>query len=87
METTLTVGRLSTEQFNAPQITLSTSVKSCSHSRGWKVSPDITIQHNIQIKTFLIDYSMSVFCDLIYRFSGGLGRGGAEDRDPAEQSQ
>lgn len=47
METTLTVGRLSTEQFNAPQITLSTSAKSCSHSRGWKVSPDIKIQHNI----------------------------------------
>ena len=82
METLFTVGKLSTEQSSAPQITPSTWVKSCSRSRGWRVSPNVEIlKHNIKQRRF----SWITMWVVSYRFSGGLGRGCAEDRDPAEQ--
>lgn len=86
METPSTVGKLSTEQSSAPPTTLSMCVKSCSPLRGWKVSPSLKLQsyrknnkedHDLQCA--------SAFCVLTYRVSGGLGPGGAEDGDPAEQ--
>lgn len=86
METLFTVGKLSTEQFSAPQTTLSMCVKSCSPSREWKVSPNTKIQVNIKNKYDFHELQhVSVFRVLAYRFSGGLGRGSAEDRDPAQQ--
>ncbi len=88
METLFTVGKLSTEQFSAPQTTLSMCVKSCSPSRGWKVSPNVKIKVNVKVKEDFHELQcVSVFCVLAHRFSGGLGRGSAEDRDPAEQDQ
>lgn len=61
METLFTVGKLFIEQFNAPQTTQSMCVKSCSPSRGWKVSPNIKTKLNLKINELFMNYSVSLY--------------------------
>lgn len=56
-----TVGKLSTEQFSAPQTTLSMCVKCCSPLKGWKVSSTIKKGNINKNKGDLTNDSMSQY--------------------------
>lgn len=76
METLFTVGKLFTEQFSAPQTIQSTSVKSCSPLRGWKVS--IKTKVNIEINKIFTNYNVALYF-------ASLPAGSLEDWDVAVQ--